>query len=518
MIDKSDGWLRLLEDPILFQKLCWPDITLYDKQREILHSVRDNDETIVPAGNALGKDFVSALCALWFFCSRSPCRVVTSSVDQPQLKGVLWGEIRRFVQTSRYPLPIQMNDLMIRQIQPDGTPEPRSYLIGRVTAKGEGLLGHHIEQRADGLPRTLALFDECSGIENGCWEVVDTWAHRKLAIGNPYPCTNFFFRGVKDGDVPSDDGRRYYRKIVRIRAVDSPNIRLAERQIAMGREPTLEVVVPGVADYPTYLKRRKLWDEMRQSIGLDAEFYEGAEVRLYPPQWLDRAARVAEALPNRRGRSGRRTMGVDAAEGGDSSVWTVCDRLGVLHQLSLKTKDTATIQGRTLALMKEWDVRPEDVLFDRGGGGKQHADYLRRKGYEVRTVGFGEAATDPKIVRRMRTSRERMDDAETRYVYKNRRAEMYGLLRLLLDPDSEDRPFGIPDELDELRRQLAPMPLMYDDEGRLMLPPKDKKSRDSNVETIREMLGRSPDEADSLVLAVFGLLRRGTRTVVRAVG
>ena len=46
-------------DPVEFKKLCWPDVEFYDKQREIIYSVQDNDETIVPAGNMLGKDFVA---------------------------------------------------------------------------------------------------------------------------------------------------------------------------------------------------------------------------------------------------------------------------------------------------------------------------------------------------------------------------------------------------------------------------------------------------------------------------
>ena len=29
-------------DPIRFCELCWPEVNLYDKQREILYSVRDN--------------------------------------------------------------------------------------------------------------------------------------------------------------------------------------------------------------------------------------------------------------------------------------------------------------------------------------------------------------------------------------------------------------------------------------------------------------------------------------------
>ncbi len=41
-------------DPIALQKLWWPKVMWYDKQVEVVYSVEENDETIVPAGNKLG--------------------------------------------------------------------------------------------------------------------------------------------------------------------------------------------------------------------------------------------------------------------------------------------------------------------------------------------------------------------------------------------------------------------------------------------------------------------------------
>ena len=43
-----------LREPINFGKLVWPEVGFYDKQREAIRSVRDNIETVVPAGNQLG--------------------------------------------------------------------------------------------------------------------------------------------------------------------------------------------------------------------------------------------------------------------------------------------------------------------------------------------------------------------------------------------------------------------------------------------------------------------------------
>lgn len=200
---------ELITDPFSFLALCWPDIKLFPRQAEIVESVRDNDETVVTAGNALGKDFIAAFICVWFFCSRSPCKVVTHSVDQPQLKGVLWGEMKRFIQTSKYKLPLNVReDMFMQYIRPDGTADPLSYLIGRVTRKGEGLLGHHVprtsaDKLSDGrmIPRTLFVADEASGIDDESWEKAGTWAHRMLSIGNPFPCTNYFYKAVKRGNI-----------------------------------------------------------------------------------------------------------------------------------------------------------------------------------------------------------------------------------------------------------------------------------------------------------------------------
>jgi hypothetical protein len=45
---------RELQDPFELQKVLWPQVRFYDKQREIIASVRDDDETFVTAGNMLG--------------------------------------------------------------------------------------------------------------------------------------------------------------------------------------------------------------------------------------------------------------------------------------------------------------------------------------------------------------------------------------------------------------------------------------------------------------------------------
>jgi hypothetical protein len=83
---------------------------------------------------------------------------------------------------------------------------------------------------------------------------------------------------------------------------------------------------------------------------------------------------------------------------------------------------------------------------------------------------------------------------------------MYGLVRYeLLDPQFNEDSYGIPAEYTELRRQLAPLPLLYDGrkEGQLYLPPKTKKDPRSKEKTLKDILGCSPDRADAFVLMTY---------------
>ncbi len=144
-------------------------------------------------------------------------------------------------------------------------------------------------------------------------------------------------------------------------------------------------------------------------------------------------------------------------------------------------------------------------MFDRGGGGKEHADRLRSQGFDVRTVAFGGTVT-PEPSPLPATLGGRVDARERAFAYRNRRAQLFHELRLLLDPAGPGRRFAIPAQFVELRRQLAPMPLLYDEEGRIRMLPKSKRGEGTKEKTLTELLGRSPDDADALVLAVFGML------------
>jgi hypothetical protein len=508
--------------PLLFGKRFWPHVYFYREQQEILRSVEQNIETYVPAGNMLGKDFVAGFIALWFFMTRHPCRVVTTSAKAEHLR-VLWGEIGAFINSCNVALdarrggPLIINHQEIKRYR-NGEKDPKSYVIGMVASEDTiaAMGGHHVAATGDGVPRTLFIADEASSVPDTYYEKAITWADRVLVIGNCWPCQNFFKRAVKDGDQKATTGNKdsYFRRVLKITAEDSPNIRLARSQLAGGTPSSGEQIVPGVKGWERYQRECAMWDEHQKTVAHKAEFYEGAEVMLFPAEWLNRANELPQNFARNRK---AKAIGIDPGEGSADTALVAVDELGLIELIALKTPDTSVIESMILAFAKKHGLieRSEMWMIDRGGGGKQIADRLRRTGHRnVRTVAFGESIQ--KDIKRA-VNRDpfdvRLDVREDRYTYLNRRAEMYGELSMLLDPAINGKGFGIPVEYGELRRQLVPIPKQYDQEGRLFLPPKNAKPDASgkvneNHVTLVKILGCSPDEADAVVLACHGMLHK----------
>lgn len=316
--------------------------------------------------------------------------------------------------------------------------------------------------------------------------------------------------------------------MIRITAEDSPNVVRAMRMIAAGLEPDGEVVLPGVITWDEYLNRRKNWRPEEQRVSLDALFPDDATTYLFPSGYLDHCFACWERLRGRPRKA--RAVGCDPAEGGDDTAFSAVDEYGLVDMMTLKTPDTNVIPGMLIAFGKRHGVPPENWAIDRGNG-KQHADRLRAMGYMVRTVGFGsKVILEPR--RGLRLMEEKRRQREEGYAYKNRRAQMFGELSLLCQPN---RPrmmhnvvlggdgFALPPpahgpQYAELVRQLRKIPYRTDDEGCLRLPPKGGgQKRERSEKTLMELLGCSPDEADSLVLAVHAMLHKSQRRSAGAV-
>jgi hypothetical protein len=198
-----DAKLRRLwaAEPMRFKHALWPEVEFYDKQIDIIHSVRDDPETFVTAGNMLGKDFVAGFVILWYFLCHHPVKIITTSANEKHL-ATLWGEVDRFIRTAAVPLRmdrggiLKYNHLELYKFI-KGELYKDSYVKGMVVSnpqEGEALAGHHSAN-------TLFVCDEASGVDNVAYSMAQGWAKHMLIIGNPNACTNFFYHGVKGGTI-----------------------------------------------------------------------------------------------------------------------------------------------------------------------------------------------------------------------------------------------------------------------------------------------------------------------------
>lgn len=302
---------------------------------------------------------------------------------------------------------------------------------------------------------------------------------------------------------------RYLRRVIKIAAIDSPNVALALRQQAAGLPITREEVIPGLLTWDEYQERLRTWNEMEKCIGLGADFYEGREIRLFTDDWLNRCAELAVGLQRESQITiggGRNYLGLDPAEGGDNTSWAVVNsRRGLTELIAKKTPDTAVIPDETIGLMHTHRVEPGDCGVDLGGGGREHVDTMRRRGYNVRGVAF-RMPPESDLQRGMKSFGRKVDIKEERYACRNLRAQLYYDL-------AGDAEFPMPSHLlnrnrpngtHSLRFQLSKFPRLLDDDGRYWLPSKGnltEEMKEKNIKTLIQIIGCSPDEADAVVVA-----------------
>lgn len=301
------------------------------------------------------------------------------------------------------------------------------------------------------------------------------------------------------------------RRVIHLPAEDSPNVERGLRMREMGLEPDGRDVIPGLLSWAEYCHRLATWDADRIAVGIKAQFWRGEQVMLFPQEWVDYAVRYALSLDIRRVKRKATAGACDSGEGRANTSWCAVDEFGIVKMRSEKTPDTSVIPGRTVAFCREFGIPFERFAFDRGGGGKQHADVMRANGYPVRTIAFGEAAGKLQPKRGIRTFAEKVEATEETGAYSSRRAEMHGDLRERMRLVRNEKThkleplkgFAIPAEYVELIRQMRLMPKHEDAHGRLRLPPKSKAHAKAGEQSVEEIIGHSPDELDALVMAHY---------------
>jgi hypothetical protein len=95
---------KALNDPVLFADHIF-DASLWEREVEILQSIRTKRRTAIKACHSAGKTFTLALAALWWLARYPEGIVLTTSSTQRQVRTQLWSEIHRLVARAKILYP-----------------------------------------------------------------------------------------------------------------------------------------------------------------------------------------------------------------------------------------------------------------------------------------------------------------------------------------------------------------------------------------------------------------------------
>lgn len=446
----------------------------WDKQKEIIESVRDNSRTAVRSCNGAGKSWCAARVALWFLHTFPYSVVLTTAFTFRQVKAALWNEIRSAHGRSRYDLGSECltTDLHIK---------PKWYALGFSTKDPVAAQGIHAEH-------VLVIIDEASGVPKEIWNSIDgclTSNHaRLLTIGNPIDPVGAFAEEFKDGTVSK----------LKISAFDTPNLvnlGIAVADIRDGKWqrkqdkwlkdnpglPNSQLTTPQwVAD-----KWRRWCGSCIEGEGsplwrarILGEFPEASDDTLIPLAWVMAAHERWHELEKLNGEIP--VLGVDVARfGSDESVIYECydDRIRLAE--AFRKVDTMGTAGRVknLKIARKAEVVNVDVIGVGGGV----VDRLREEGVEVAEANASHRSSEPDR-------------------FANARAEWYWKFREGLDPNGDGAQWALDPNDDLLASQLTSIRYKIDGKGRTLLESKDDMRR-------RGM--SSPDRADGAVIATLNI-------------
>lgn len=442
--------LRWRRDPVAwFRERV--KIEPWEKQVEIIESVRDHRKTHVRSGHKVGKTVVAGGLTLWFLDCWRPSRVITSSASWLDVKMKLWGHVRSYYRKNGEWFGVKIHDEALRI-------NDEHYALGLSPKTVEPFQGHNAEH-------VLVIFDEASAFSDAYFDAADAQASRMLAIGNPLLAEGPFYRFARSAEWSH----------IRISCLDHPNV--LERRMVIPGGPTLEWVEG----------RKQYWGETSPlyQTRVAGEFPEESSDTLFPLSAVRKAFelwRLAERLP--RAEDASIALGLDVARaGGDRTIGYEKDhvllegKLTARARKALELKKTEHHATRMKVTQLHQGRRYDRMNIDAGGEGSGPADEMAAAGLPVRRIHFG--------------GRPSHKD------YFDIRAEMYWQLSadlkagMAVEPDDE-----LEEELSVVGGMAGLKEKSVDGTKRVVfwLPPKDE---------MKQKLGRSPDKADGLALANY---------------
>jgi len=474
-------------------------IRLTEHQQWILESVRKHPRVAVASGHKIGKSTAAAACALWFYATHDDARVVMSSVTSRQVDSILWREIRKLFTRALIPM-----DGEIHELARSGLKSPDLREITGFTAKEpeamQGISGD----------RLLYILDEASGIGDDIWHAIDgnrAGDAHVLLLSNPTRTEGFFFDAFHGSKYSKDNPKGWVCR--NISSEESPNV-IARRK-----------VVPGLCTHDWVEEKQREWgvDSTLYKVRVKGEFVLASEDSIVQladiidaqERWneiQDQRQEMAKMLGDKRMPSeGRLTIGIDVAGHtgmGDETVFAVRRGnriLELLPYLGLSIADHLTyLLG--IITSRRLDGEIPRVVLDREGS----LGFDVKKEFEY-YLGQFRSLEQPFDLVLMRASDKALRNPD---LYDRQRDELWGNMAKWIRSANKDGVGGaIPSDtklMEELHAHKWWMPSQ--NYRRQTLKATSKR-------WIKKQLGRSPDRADAVCLAVWDPTPYDVRAIAR---
>lgn len=455
IIRKAQALLPEFADPLIRDPVAWVHQRLggelWSKQREILESVVANRYTAVHSAHDLGKSF-TASCALAWWLDVHPAGsafAVSTAPTFGQVRAILWREINRRHKEGKLPGKVNQTEWWI---------DDEMVAMGRKPANYDpaAFQGIHAEY-------VLVVIDEACGVPKSIYEAVDALVTnegaRVLAIGNPDNPVSEFANVCKP-----DSGWH----VIHLDGLDSPNF-------------TGEPVSPRLRQ----LLLSEVWVEERKlRWGEDSPIYQAKVRGQFSPDseaGVVRGSKLAECRVARDWQPADLLpveLGVDVggSDNGDETV--IRERRGrqAGREWTVRSGDAQKVRAKILEALHESGATA--VKIDSIGIGWGIVGWLEEDRQEgrhqaaVHGVNVAEKATEP---------------------------ETYALLRDQIwwqigREFCEDGVWDLGSIDDDTATQLLAPTYGIGTGGRIKVESKDDT---------RKRLGRSPDQADALLLAYY---------------
>lgn len=454
---KASDLKRYANDPVGFA-VDILGVQPWERQQDILEAIRDYSRVAVRSGHKIGKSNTDAIAAIWWAATRDDGRVILTAPSYRQVESILWREITALCRGKGRVL---------------GASPAKSPETGMRWPDGREILGFSTNEpeRFAGISGANVLFipDEASGIDEPIFQALEgnrAGGARLLMTGNPTKTSGTFYEAFT---TKAEFYRRFH-----VASWETPNV--VENRI----------VISGLATAEWVAEKKAEWGE-------DSPIYQVRVAGNFPDQASDAVIGVALVVASRarydvegyaertlRQDDGLLEIGVDPAGFGDDEA-VIYGRRGyiALPPDVFRHSDGEVTAGRLIAYVRKhrdphgWPREKPVVRVDTIGVGASTVDHLkpaaRAKEIELVPVNVAEAAP-------------------TADLYMNTRAQVWFATRDWLKEGG-----CLPDD-PKLEAELVAPRYSFDAQGRYRIESKDD---------IKERLGRSPDRADALGLAIY---------------